>query len=538
MEYSRNEEEQGRGIMADRFDLDAIEADDALLDLLAAGGESARAAGEHDPAVALLADLRLAVEVEDELPVETIDDPESFLARCAALNPITDPFARKVATRGLAVGVAAVAALSVSGVAAAVTGDPLSPYEKVIEKMVDAVRPQTSFPQDDLNGLPVVDRTKIVKVGKNYQEKTDAKRFGTDTEKDGSAEEPQARSAEDPPSVVVPPEGKPQIDNWPLVPPQDKVKPQDPGTDEGGTKSTPPEPTEIKPSTPPKTTDDSGDKPTDTPTDAPTDTPTDTPTDPPTTPTDEPTDTTTTPTPTPTDSTTATPPANVETGTDGGTTDGGNTDAGAGGGTGTGDNTTTDPGGNPTTDSGGTTEPGAGQTTSPSDDTTPTPGSDGGGTGTADADVTITPGAGEKGDAKPDGVDVPVPDAIANGLAIAVDAIVEPVGPAPTGEPAKLESAGRFSAKSETAATKGKATKANGDARKTTPNKATAKKAAKHSSGQVTVGSVRKTYAKGKHSSGLYAEGKHAAIARTHGSTDDGPVLQILGVVNRPITRR
>ena len=92
-------EEQGRGIMADRFDLDA------LLDLLAAGGESARTAGEHDPAVKLLADLRLAVEVEDELPVETIDDPENFLARCAALNPVTDPFARKVATRGLALGV-------------------------------------------------------------------------------------------------------------------------------------------------------------------------------------------------------------------------------------------------------------------------------------------------------------------------------------------------------------------------------------------------------------------------------------------------
>ena len=34
MKHSWNEEEQGRGIMADRFDLDAIEADDALLDLL------------------------------------------------------------------------------------------------------------------------------------------------------------------------------------------------------------------------------------------------------------------------------------------------------------------------------------------------------------------------------------------------------------------------------------------------------------------------------------------------------------------------
>src|SRR5215468_8085830 len=171
MRHRWNEEEQGRGIMADRFDLDAIDADDALLDLLAAGGEPALAAGEHDPAVQLLAELRLAVEVEDELPVETIDDPESFLARCAALNPMTDPFARKVAARGLALGVAAVAALSVSGVAAAVTGDPLSPYEKVIEKMVDAVRPQTSFPKEQLDGMPVLDKTKIVKVGKDYRQK-------------------------------------------------------------------------------------------------------------------------------------------------------------------------------------------------------------------------------------------------------------------------------------------------------------------------------------------------------------------------------
>ena len=170
------DEEQGRGIMADRFDLDAIDADDALLDLLAAGGESARTAGEHDPAVALLADLRLAVEVEDELPVETIDDPESFLARCAALNPMTDPFARKMAARGLALGVAAVAALSVSGVAAAVNGDPLSPYEKVIEKMVDAVRPQTSFPKEQLDGMPVVDKTKIVKVAKDYKKKAGRRR--------------------------------------------------------------------------------------------------------------------------------------------------------------------------------------------------------------------------------------------------------------------------------------------------------------------------------------------------------------------------
>ena len=157
--------------MAERFDLDAIEADDALLDLLAAGGESAWEAGEHDPTLKLLAELRLAVEVEGELPVETIDDPESFLARCAALNPVTDQFTRKLAARGLAVGVAAVAALSVSGVAAAVNGDPLAPYEKIVEKVVEQLRPQTSFPQEKLDGSPLLDKSQIVKVTKDYQQK-------------------------------------------------------------------------------------------------------------------------------------------------------------------------------------------------------------------------------------------------------------------------------------------------------------------------------------------------------------------------------
>ena len=56
----------------------------------------------------------------------------------------------------------------------------------------------------------------------------------------------------------------------------------------------------------------------------------------------------------------------------------------------------------------------------------------------------------------------------------------------------------------------------------------------KHSSGQVTSGSVRNVYPTGKHSTGLYAEGRHAAIARTHGSTDDANVLKILGIVNTP----
>jgi hypothetical protein len=354
MKHSWNEEEQGRGIMADRFDLDAIEADDALLDLLAAGGESARAAGEHDLAVALLAELRLAVEVEDELPVETIDDPESFLARCAALNPITDPFARKVATRGLAFGVAAVAALSVSGVAAAVNGDPLSPYEKVIEKMVDAVRPQTSFPKEDLDGLPVMDKTKIVKVGKDY------KKQQVQAERDQTAGKGGTLAGVDPnsieikttPSVVVPEKPSAVLDK-PSIPFPTDVKTTDPDN------------VDVE-------------KPSDTKTDVPTDTTggdtTPTPTPPPSTPTDTPTSTPTDPPSTPTDTTST--PANVDAGTGDDTTSGdptstpagdtGQTDGSGADGTGASDTSGSD-----TTTPGSEQKPGGEVTQTPGDQTDP-----------------------------------------------------------------------------------------------------------------------------------------------------------------------
>lgn len=499
MKHSWNEEEQGRGIMAERFDLDAIEADDVLLDLLAAGGESARAAGERDPAVALLADLRLAVEVEGELPVESIDDPESFLARCAALNPITDPFARKMATRGLAFGVAAVAALSVSGVAAAVTGDPLSPYEKVIEKMVDAVRPQTSFPKEDLDGLPVVDRSKIVKVGKDFKEKAKAER-AAESGKDGSAgDDPQAQEIKGTPEIV-PPGDRPVA--FPL--PTDEQKTQDPVKPTTEVTPTPTDTTTTKPADPTTTdpTDTKTTQPTDTKT---TETPPDTPT---TTPTDQPTDTTT-PTPTPTDSTT-TPPTNVDTGT----------------GDNTGDNTGTgDPTGNPTsTPSAGS---GEGQTsdgdTTPGSDSTTTPAGDTGGTGGSDTSGTDTPGSEV----------TQVPSEVKELANIVVD-IVAPVLPTPSGDPVTNETAERFFGTPDATA------------KSVTTSKATAKKAAaktaakakaagKHASGKVSTGSVRKAYPKGKHSSGTYAEGKHAAIARTYGSTTDASLLQILDVVNKPI---
>jgi hypothetical protein len=420
--------------MADRFDLDAIDADDALLDLLAAGGESARTAGEHDPAVKLLADLRLAVEVEDELPVETIDDPESFLARCAALNPVTDPFARKVAARGLALGVAAVAALSVSGVAAAVTGDPLSPYEKVIEKMVDAVRPQTSFPKEQLDGMPVVDKSKIVKVAKDYQKKQEEAK---------AAEEHKAQN--DPLAVGEPPAVRQAVMPPLLLPPQaeDPTVTAQPVT---------PEPTKA-----PQTTSDdtSNDEPTTKPSD--TTDPTTQPTQPPAT-TDPTSDPTTQPTTEPTTEPTTAPTEQPSTGETG-------TDAGPG-----------DPATAPSSDS-GSTDTGGTET-----------GTDSGQTG-ADQPADKTPPSTDK-PADPAGT---VGDLLGN--------VLEPVLPAAS--PADVPSATEFLGSS-----------------------------AKHSSGHVVTGSVRETYTQGKHSSGLYAEGRHAAIERTHGSLESPAVLQILDVVN------
>jgi len=385
--------------MADRFDLDAIDADDALLDLLAAGGESAYSAGEHDPAVKLLAELRLAVEVEDELPVETIDDPESFLARCAALNPVTDPFARKVAARGLALGVAAVAALSVSGVAAAVTGDPLSPYEKVIEKMVDAVRPQTSFPKEQLDGMPVVDKTKIVKVAKDYQKKQEEKAAEDKAKSDGTTASGLPQVTDDqlvPPLARPPVKEQPSLIQVPVPPPTQTTQP--PSQTGDGTTQNP-------------TTDPTGD-PTQDPTTGPTEPPatqdpTTDPTAPPTT------DPTAPPATAPTDPPSTPPADNGETGT---------------GETGTGSDPTTAPSGDTGdqtgSDSGSQTVPGTGDTQPGSDTTVPgnTPGSD----------------PGQTGDGQTPGTDQP------EGALTGLLEKVLPVLPTPSGVAAELKSAESF----------------------------------------------------------------------------------------------
>ncbi|TDC28141.1 hypothetical protein [Kribbella albertanoniae] len=429
--------------MADRFDLDAIDADDALLDLLAAGGESARFAGEHDPAVALLAELRLAVEVEDELPVETIDDPESFLARCAALNPVTDPFARKMAARGLALGVAAVAALSVSGVAAAVTGNPLSPYEKVIEKITEAVTPSTDFPKEQLEGYPVLDKAKIVKVQKNFQKKQEDKAAEAEQDKTlANGELPQANVEPQPPLARPPVETKPSVIEQPVPQPTQPTTTQPPADPEPGdptTKPTDPGPTDeptTDPSTPPET------PPPTTPTDPPSSPPPTDPTSPPTTPTN-----------------------NGETG----------------------NNT------NPTNPNPGSTDPTTVPSTAPSGDTGQT-GETGDGKPT-EVKPSTPPLGDQPGDTKP-----------AEDPAEVIKDVV-PVLPTPSGAPEVVPSVVQFF---------GSGLELIG----------------KHSNGKVTTGSVREHYAKGKHSTGSYAEGKHAAIARTHGSLDDATVLRILGVLN------
>ncbi|ADB35030.1 hypothetical protein Kfla_6027 [Kribbella flavida DSM 17836] len=473
--------------MAERFDLDAIEADDALLDLLAAGGESAGEAGEHDPTLRLLAELRLAVEVEDELPVETIDDAEIFLARCAALNPVTDPLARKLAARGLAVGVAAVAALSVSGVAAAVSGDPLAPYEKVIEKFVEQLRPETSFPKEQLDGMPIVDKTKIVKVAKDYQDKQEQQHEAEARKAEQQLTDPfpiglpelDTLMPKPPLARVEPPQvEKPTTTRDPLVPP---VESTDKPIDDKPVDDKPADPPVDKPVDKPEVP---GDDPTGEPVE-PTPPPSE-PSDPPVTPPAEPTPT---PTPTPTDAPTnpgggngqqnetptepSTPPPAPDTGEqdDSGETPGGDTGSGE-------------------------TQPSGTEETKPAEQPSDGPSQPGGDQSTDDQTGTPAGGQGQDDKAKDEKAKDQAKDE------------ARPAPPTPA-EPTRLE---RYVDKQLRAA-------------------------AKHSNGKYSLGYAKQQYPKGKHSNGQYVEGRHAAFERAHGSMSPVTLRQILWVLNHPTGR-
>jgi hypothetical protein len=508
---------QGRSDMADRLDLDAIAADDDLLDLLAAGGESALEAGEYDPALKLLADLRIAVEVENELPVETIDDPESFLARCAALNPVTDPLARKIAARGLALGVAAVAALSISGVAAAVTGNPLSPYEKVIEKVVDGLRPQTSFPKEQLDGMALAPKAKVVKAGKGFREKeqqADMDRrlhFNLDNP-------PQDRTLDPRPPLArpTPTSEKPITPEQPTTPIVVERPPASPKLNDV-------KPTDVKPTG----------QPTATP--PPTDTPTPTPTETPLPPTETP------------------PPATDTTGT---TTDPTAAPDGANSGGATGQDQSVSVPVSPPSDPAGS-QPGMDQTgatgqdqsvsvpvSPPSDPAGSQPGTDQTGATGQDQSVSVplSPPSDPAG-SQPGTDQTGAPDGSPSGDH-ATPARSNPTQPGddnePTGNPTQLgddnKPTGDRSGPTDQQ-TKPTEPSSAGPSRTEQPRaesseKAAHKSSAKHSNGKREVGNANAKYETGKHSSGQYPEGKHAALSRAHGSMAPKTLQQILVVVN------
>jgi len=141
-------------------DLLAVQANDELLDLLAAR----IAWGVADPAVALLRALTedvdeglealLAAAAADEAlvsPVSPIPSmrwaPSDFPTSSPAPDVLPDVLpapapARRRTVRGLAVGLAVAGTLSFSGVAAAVTGDPLAAYHAVMS-LGDGDRPPT-----------------------------------------------------------------------------------------------------------------------------------------------------------------------------------------------------------------------------------------------------------------------------------------------------------------------------------------------------------------------------------------------------------
>jgi hypothetical protein len=124
----------------DNLDLMAVRRDAALLDALS---QRVRLDGhDADPVVGLLA--ALVDDVDDGLRVDVADRPAAptFIpeqrrrraadADTVPARPVVAPVGRRNAVRAVAAVVVAAAVLSLSGVAAAVSGDPLKPYKDVI----------------------------------------------------------------------------------------------------------------------------------------------------------------------------------------------------------------------------------------------------------------------------------------------------------------------------------------------------------------------------------------------------------------------
>ncbi len=100
-------------------DLAAVDSDDRLLDAL---GARTTVLDTTDPALSLLA--ALADDVDEGLLGLVVSQRSASQGRRPR---------RRRAARGAVAAAIAVGALSVSGVAAAVSGDPLTPYKKVFE---------------------------------------------------------------------------------------------------------------------------------------------------------------------------------------------------------------------------------------------------------------------------------------------------------------------------------------------------------------------------------------------------------------------
>jgi len=119
-------------------DLVAVQRDAALLDALAERAWVADAHTEHDPVAGLLA--ALAVDVDEGLSdaarpaaIPAQRHRENRRATVLTLPVALPPAGRRHAVRAAAALIVTAALLSVSGVAAAVSGDPLTPYERVVD---------------------------------------------------------------------------------------------------------------------------------------------------------------------------------------------------------------------------------------------------------------------------------------------------------------------------------------------------------------------------------------------------------------------